>query len=59
MYRGIILQMGGQYKENSGQVARGFDVFSSKNAQRKGPASGTYRTSSFICVVLLSGALSS
>ena len=44
MYRGIILQMGGQYKENSGQVARGFDMFSSKNAQRKGPARETCRT---------------
>lgn len=59
MYRGIILQKEGQYKENSGQVARVFDMFSSKNAQRKGPASGTCRTFFVICSVLLSGPFSS
>ena len=59
MYRGIILQMDIQYKNNKGQVARLKAAFSSKIAQRKGPARGTCRTVFCICLVLLSGPLSS
>ena len=59
MYRGIILQMDIQYKNNKGQVARLKAAFSSKFAQEKRPCKQSLQDLFVICFVLLSGPFSS